>query len=101
MSISRSTYAYHRRTRGCLTPAHPVQNKYKYRTWGNVKSERNNRASDGGANAQSALSSYNNPSANGTHFLIDKDGTIYQTASVFQQTWHVGKLRSRCRSEEH
>jgi N-acetyl-anhydromuramyl-L-alanine amidase AmpD len=37
--------------------------------------------------------------ANGAHFLIDKDGTIYQTASLFRQTWHVGKLRARCLAE--
>lgn len=31
--------------------------------------------------------------------LADKDGTIYQTASVYKSTWHVGKLRSRCLAE--
>lgn len=31
----------------------------------------------------------------GTHFLIDKDGTIHQTASLNNQTRHVGKIRSR------
>ena len=36
---------------------------------------------------------------NGAHFLIDKDGTIYQVASLHRQTWHVGKLRSRCVAE--
>jgi N-acetyl-anhydromuramyl-L-alanine amidase AmpD len=30
----------------------------------------------GGATAQSAFESYKNPSANGAHFLIDRDGTI-------------------------
>jgi N-acetyl-anhydromuramyl-L-alanine amidase AmpD len=50
----------------------------------------------GGATAQSSLNSYKNPSANGAHFLIDLDGQIYQTASLYQQTWHVGKLKSRC-----
>lgn len=49
--------------------------------------------------AQSSLSSYGNPKSNGAHFLIDKDGTIYQTASVYKSTWHVGKLRSRCLAE--
>ena len=34
--------------------------------------------------------------ANGAHFLIDKDGTIYQTARVSRVTFHVGKIRSRC-----
>lgn len=35
----------------------------------------------------------------GAHFLIDTDGTIYQTASLLKQAWHVGKLRSRCLAE--
>jgi hypothetical protein len=35
----------------------------------------------GGSSGASSLSSYAMPNANGTHFLIDKDGTIYQTAS--------------------
>jgi N-acetyl-anhydromuramyl-L-alanine amidase AmpD len=34
----------------------------------------------------------------GTHFLISENGTIYQTASVKKQCWHVGKIYSRCRS---
>ncbi len=31
----------------------------------------------------------------GAHFLIDRDGTIHQTASVDQQAWHIGAIRSR------
>jgi N-acetylmuramoyl-L-alanine amidase len=50
----------------------------------------------GGASAQSSLESYKKAKANGAHFLIDKDGTIYQTASLHQRTWHVGKLKARC-----
>lgn len=53
----------------------------------------------GGPTASSTLHSYKNANANGAHFLIDKDGTIYQTASVLQKTQHVGKLRSRCLTE--
>ncbi len=34
--------------------------------------------------------------SSGAHFLIAKDGTIYQTASLLYQTWHVGRLKSRC-----
>lgn len=49
--------------------------------------------------AQSSFNSYGNPKANGAHFLIDKDGTVYQTASVFKKANHVGKLRSRCLAE--
>lgn len=36
----------------------------------------------------------------GTHFLIDKDGTIYQTASLEQRTRHVGRIKSRCDAED-
>ncbi|NKG32358.1 N-acetylmuramoyl-L-alanine amidase [Erwinia rhapontici] len=46
--------------------------------------------------AQSTFNSYNNTSANGAHFLIDKDGTVYQTASLLKMTWHVGLMQSRC-----
>jgi len=46
--------------------------------------------------ASSTFNSYQSPGANGAHFLIDRDGTIYQTASVFRVTWHVGKMKSRC-----
>jgi len=49
-----------------------------------------------GASAQSAFDSYKNNSPNGAHFLIDKDGTVYQTASIFKKTRHVGKLKARC-----
>lgn len=44
----------------------------------------------------STLNQYKNKNSNGAHFLIDKDGTIYQTASVYKKTYHVGKLKSRC-----
>lgn len=50
----------------------------------------------GGSTAESSFNSYKNTGANGAHFLIDKDGTIYQTASVFKITYHVGNIRSRC-----
>lgn len=46
--------------------------------------------------AESTFNSYKNKGANGAHFLIDKDGTIYQTASLYQVTNHVGKMQSRC-----
>ena len=46
--------------------------------------------------AASTLAKYKQPKAEGAHFLIDKDGTIYQTASVLKRTYHVGKLKSRC-----
>ncbi len=53
----------------------------------------------GAATAKSTFESYKIAHADGAHFLIDKDGTIYQTASVYRQTTHVGKLRSRCMLE--
>jgi N-acetyl-anhydromuramyl-L-alanine amidase AmpD len=50
---------------------------------------------------QSAFNSYAKPKVdgkqnNGAHFMIDKDGKIYQNASLYKQTWHVGLLKSRC-----
>lgn len=53
----------------------------------------------GAPNSSSTFNSYARPEANGAHFLIDKDGTIYQTASLRRITWHVGRLRSRCLAE--
>jgi N-acetyl-anhydromuramyl-L-alanine amidase AmpD len=44
----------------------------------------------GSPTARSTLNGYGVARANGAHFLIDKDGTIYQTASVLKQTAHVG-----------
>jgi N-acetyl-anhydromuramyl-L-alanine amidase AmpD len=52
----------------------------------------------GGTSAASALWSYASGAA-GAHFLIDKDGGIYQTARLTQKTWHVGRLKSRCVAE--
>ena len=51
-----------------------------------------------GASAQSALDQYHRGGA-GAHFLLDKDGTIFQTASIFKVTWNVGKIKSRCVAE--
>lgn len=53
----------------------------------------------GGPTARSSLDSYSQADANGAHFLIDKDGSVYQTASLQKQTWHVGKLKARCLAE--
>nr|WP_311529945.1 peptidoglycan recognition family protein [uncultured Ralstonia sp.] len=50
----------------------------------------------GAPTAGSTFNSYTNKGANGAHFLIDKDGTIYQTASLLRATNHVGLLQSRC-----
>ncbi len=48
--------------------------------------------------AQATFNSYasNHGTPNGAHFLIDRDGTIYQTASLYRVTNHVGYLQSRC-----
>ncbi|MGO4277709.1 MULTISPECIES: peptidoglycan recognition protein family protein [Cupriavidus] len=46
--------------------------------------------------ASSTFSSYQVNGANGAHFLIDRDGTIYQTASLRKRTNHVGNIKSRC-----
>ncbi|MGH7454700.1 MAG: peptidoglycan recognition protein family protein [bacterium] len=46
-------------------------------------------------NAKQAFNSYEN-GLNGTHYVIDKDGKIYQTARITQMTYHVGKIKSRC-----
>lgn len=54
----------------------------------------------GGSTAASSLSSYRNAGASGAHFLVDRDGTIYQTASMYKKTWHVGKLKARCLVEQ-
>lgn len=45
---------------------------------------------------QSTFNSYNHKNATGAHFLIDKDGKVYQTASIIKKTYHVGILKSRC-----
>lgn len=49
--------------------------------------------------AQSTLDTYKGPEKVGAHFLIDKDGTIHQTASVYMMTHHVGILKIRCLAE--
>jgi len=46
--------------------------------------------------AQSTFNSYSQDNANGAHFLIGKDGKIYQTASLHKTTWHVGQMKSLC-----
>ena len=48
----------------------------------------------------STLNNYAKANAYGAHFLIDKDGTIYQTASLNKTCDHVGKLKSRCAQEK-
>ncbi|MGY2401850.1 peptidoglycan recognition protein family protein [Pseudomonas sp. SDO5271_S396] len=48
--------------------------------------------------AQHTFNSYRNK-GNGAHFLIEKDGVIYQTASLKKRCYHVGRLlRSKCQA---
>lgn len=44
--------------------------------------------------AASTLKAYEHQSS-GAHFLIDKDGSIFQTISVYRKAQHVGWLKSR------
>lgn len=53
----------------------------------------------GSSTAQATLNGYKTLKPNGAHFLIDKDGTIYQTASLYKTTLHVGFIKSRCIAE--
>ncbi len=55
----------------------------------------------GGSSADSAFGSYSKKQPdgarpNGAHFMIEKNGTVYQTASLKKTTNHVGDLQSRC-----
>lgn len=46
--------------------------------------------------AQQTFNSYIS-SQHGAHFLVDKNGQIYQTASLLMRCYHVGKhIRSKC-----
>lgn len=53
----------------------------------------------GSSTEQAVFNSYLVPGANGAHFLISKQGTIYQTASLYRRTNHVGNVRARCLAE--
>ena len=58
----------------------------------------------GAETAQSTFNQYENPGSKsregvGAHFLVDTDGTIYQTAGLDRQAWHVGQVKSRCQEE--
>lgn len=46
--------------------------------------------------AQQTLNAYGTE-GNGAHFLIDKAGQIYQTASLYKRCYHVGRyIKSKC-----
>jgi len=46
--------------------------------------------------AGQVFNSYIGNHANGAHFLIDLNGKIYQTASLYKIARHVGEIRARC-----
>jgi len=50
----------------------------------------------GSSSGKSVLNAWNNKKE-GTHFLIDEKGKIFQCASLKTKCWHVGKLYSKCR----
>lgn len=52
------------------------------------------------SNANSTLSAYASGKKTGTHFLIDKNGHIYQTANMTKICLHVGILLPRCQIEK-
>ncbi|MBE8598055.1 peptidoglycan recognition protein family protein [Xenorhabdus sp. BG5] len=54
----------------------------------------------GGSSMSTAISSFKSTGV-GTHFIIDKDGTIKQTASLKQYTYHIGKIKSKCMEENN
>ena len=51
------------------------------------------------SNAEGTLSAYANGKKSGAHFLIDKNGHIYQTANLKKYCHHVGILLPRCQIE--
>ena len=46
--------------------------------------------------AAATLLQYKNAGANGAHFLIDKDGSVSQTASILRKVQHAGPIKARC-----
>ncbi|MBW5407114.1 N-acetylmuramoyl-L-alanine amidase [Morganella morganii] len=46
--------------------------------------------------ASHTFNSYTHPKSDGAHFLVNRDGTICQTASLFKTTRHVGLMQSLC-----
>lgn len=52
------------------------------------------------SSANSTLAAYAKGQKTGAHFLIEKNGYIYQTANMKKICWHVGILRPRCQIEK-
>lgn len=55
----------------------------------------------GGATAKSALNWYEHSgnAGYGAHYLIDTDGTVYQTLPVDQKAWHIGTIVPKCAAD--
>jgi hypothetical protein len=56
----------------------------------------------GGATAASSLGKYTDRTSTdhtGAHFLLDKDGTMYQTLQINRRCAHVAPIKSRCLAE--
>lgn len=51
--------------------------------------------------ADGTLRAYAGGKKSGAHFLIDKSGHVYQTASLNKACWHVGILLPRCQIEKN
>ncbi len=52
------------------------------------------------SSAAGTFSAYAGGKQTGAHFLVDKLGKIYQTASLDKVCWHVGLLVARCEVEK-
>lgn len=50
--------------------------------------------------AKSVLNAYGAGQNKGAHFLVDTDGTIYQTADLTRSTFHVGNIRRKCEEDD-
>ncbi|KGM57793.1 hypothetical protein N799_01115 [Lysobacter arseniciresistens ZS79] len=48
----------------------------------------------------SLASALNAAGPSGTHFYVDKDGSVYQVASLHRKTYHVGLIKSKCMAED-
>lgn len=55
----------------------------------------------GGSNFQGTLDAYSDPAkTTGAHFLITKNGAIFQTARLTHRARHVGYIQARCQNED-
>ena len=52
-----------------------------------------------GSSAEGAINSFEKNNL-GTHFLVDKDGTVYQLTTLDKNTTHVGNIKSKSQQEK-